>query len=189
MKNTSNKSPIDELKARYGDRLQSLTVTEKLALLSVVSAFLGAVSGRDEEVPSLRDYACSIPVETPVSGRVFEIVRILDQCRSESVLKQLLQQLTTSISETPIVWNVTVYQVNCQTLAEAGVDEFVAKRSARIAASDHPSFSRTEKERAIVAQALGALNTYKQRQQAAAEVTELAPAQGNNDATELLQAG
>lgn len=188
MKN-SYQSPIDELKTLYGDRLQSLTITEKLALLSVASAFLGAVSGRDEAVPSLRDYACSLPVETPVSGRVFEIIRTLDQCRNESLLKQLLQLLTAQICETPIVWNAATYQETLNSLTASGVKELSAKRAARIAASGHPSLIKTEREKVAIAEALGQLNCCLKRSPSAAEVTELAPVQGNNDATELLQAG
>lgn len=190
MKTTSYQSPIDELKARYGDRLQSLTITEKLSLTAAISAFLGAVAGRPEEVPSIHDYICSLPIETPVGRHGFEIAQILDKCRNESLLKQLLQLLVMPIVEAPIVWNAAVYQETLNSLTSNGVKELTAKRAARIAASGHVSLVKTEREKAAIAEALGQLNCCLKRSPAVSlPITELAPAQGNNDATELLQAG
>lgn len=146
-------SAIDTLIETYGDRLEDLTVGEKLLLLSVITGFLSTLPDTDAAVPTLTDFVETAASECPATADVDAIIRILDEAPNESELKGLVLALANQVYEAPIVFNDDLYTTAYETLTEDGVEAELAKRAARIVASDHVALQRSDRQQAIVRQA------------------------------------
>lgn len=153
-------SAIDRIIENYGDLLEDLTVGEKLLLMSAISGFLSCLPDTDEDVPEIVDFVSNSSDECPTTDDVYAIAEILDESPNEGELKGFLLALANQVYELPVVFNDNTYTAAYETLTEDGVEADLAKRAARIVASDHACLTRTEKQQEVVKQAWKQFNGY-----------------------------
>lgn len=148
-------SAIDSLIEEFGDRLEALTVTDKLHLQGILSLFLAVVSD-SEETYDLATAEADYPLV--VSLAVERAIAILGEAPNESIFKGLLLALANQVHSAAVVYNEGLYNATVTALSEKGVEFETAKRAARVAASDHPSLHRTSQQQALIIQAWQQLN-------------------------------
>lgn len=162
-------SVIDTLIEEFGDRLENLTITDKLHLQGILSLFLAAISDSEEEY-DLATAELDYPLV--VSPNVERALIILSEAPNEGTFKGLLLALANQIHNTAVVYNDQLYTATVTALSENGVEFDAAKRAACVVASDHLSLHRTPQQQVLVTQAWQQLNQHNCDQDELLELEE-----------------